>query len=96
MMRPEAQPDAAPETQVSGAASVSAPVIDQYEAFDRMHDGGVIIDPRKCALTLYVDLDGNVGLNSPYSAAQVAELLVQLAENMTARAEAEIPQEPPC
>ena len=96
MTHPEAQPDAAAETQVSGAASVSSPVIDRYDAFDRMHDGGVIIDPTKCALTLYVDLDGNVGLNSPYGAAEVAEMLVQLAEKVTARAEAEAQQEPPC
>lgn len=56
--------------------------IGMHETFDKVHDGAVVIDPDKTALALFVTAEGRVHVKSPYSRAQVADMLEQLAGKM--------------
>lgn len=67
------------------AKRASDPRLSLHETFDRVHDGGVVIDPDKCALALFVTKDGQVRVKSPYSAEEVAGMLEQLAVKLRAR-----------
>lgn len=68
---------------------MSDPFVGVHEAFDRVHDGAKIIDSAKTALALFVTMDGEVQLKSPYPKRQVAAILRQIADKTEARADGE-------
>lgn len=66
-------------------SGVDGAAIGLHEAFDQVHDGAVIIDPGKTALSLFVTTDGQVRIQSPYSTEHVVDMLAQLLDKMRAR-----------
>lgn len=58
------------------------PSVGVHEAFNRVHDGAVMIDPDLCALALFVTMEGEVHVRSQYTSKQVAGMLRELATKM--------------